>query len=181
VIRDATSGRQRTWGGGPAVDYRLYKAAVSRGIDVTGWSAEVEQADRPVRILATATVHTPSLLVAVAAGSEQWGSARSLSAGLVRLAHHALEVHARDTGYDAEPWIAQTITLAGLHAYEQDDDPERVVECQREAAEHLSDAIVALSSDRMAFADCLTNAQAGWLSCFRRARNGETRGCRRTR
>jgi hypothetical protein len=172
VIRADIHGRHRTWCGGPAVDYRLYKAAVSHGIDVTGWGADVEQAERPVRMLATATVHTPSLLVAVAAGSERWGTARSLSAGLVRLAHHALEVHARDTGYDAEPWIAQTITLAGLHGNEQDDDPELVVECQLESAEHLSDAIVALSSDRMGFADHLTHAQAGWLSCFRHAALG---------
>jgi hypothetical protein len=76
-------------------------------------------------------------------------------------------VHARDNGYHPEPWIAQAITLAGLHAYQHDEDPDRVVECQQEAAEHLSDAIVALSSDRMGFADHLTQAQAGWLSCFR--------------
>jgi hypothetical protein len=168
-MRAATYGQEQTWIGGPGVDRRLYEAAVSHGIDVTGCSADVEHSEQPVRLLANATMHTPSLLVVLVAESEPWSTARSLSAGLVRLAHHALEVHARDTGYDPEPWIAQTITLAGLHAYEHDEDPERVVECQQDAAEHLSDAIVALSADRMGFADHLTQAQAGWLSCFRLA------------
>src|SRR5215211_4487776 len=96
----ATHGRDQTWVGGPGVDRRLYEAAVSHGIDVTGCSAEVEHAEQPVRLLADATMHTPSLLVAVVTGSEPRSTARSLSAGLVRLAHHALEVQARDTGYD---------------------------------------------------------------------------------
>jgi hypothetical protein len=142
---------------------------VSHGIDVAGTAAD--RAERPVRLLATATLHTPALLAAVS-GCEPWSVARSLSAGLVRLAHHALAVHARDDGYDAEPWIAQAIMLAGLRALEQDDDPERVVECQHEGAEHLADAIVALASDRMGFADALTHAQAAWLSCFRHAARG---------
>ena len=168
-MRAVAYGGVRTWGGGPVVDRRLYDAAVSHGIDVTRRSAGGRNAERPVRILATATVHTPSLLVAVAARSEARRLVRGLSAGLVRLGHDALAVHARDNGYDAEPWIAQAVTLAALHAEEQEHDRDRVVACQQEAAEHLSDAIVALSLDRMGFADHLTQAQAAWLSCFRHA------------
>jgi hypothetical protein len=151
------------------VDRRLYDAAVSHGIDVTGCSAEAACTERPVRLLAEATVHTPSLLVAVATGSEPRRLARTLSAGLVRLAHHALEVHARDNGYDTAAWIAQTITLGGMLALEHEDDADRVMESQHEAAEHLSDAIVALDSDRMGFPDHLTQAQGAWLACFRDA------------
>ena len=121
-MRAATYGQDQTWVGGPGVDRRLYEAAVSHGIDITGCSAEVEHTEQPVGV---------------------------------------------DALDQAQPWIAQAITLAGLHAYQHDEDPDRVVECQQEAAEHLSDAIVALSSDRMGFADHLTQAQAGWLSCFR--------------
>jgi hypothetical protein len=149
---------------GLAVGRRVYDAAVSYGIDLTRCSVEVERAERPVRLLATATVHTPALLVALATGSGP-GPARSLSAGLVRLAHHALEVHARDNGYDVEPWIAQAVTIAGLHAYERDDGA-RLIEQQEEAAEHLGEAIVAIASDRMGFPDHLSQAQGAWLSCF---------------
>jgi hypothetical protein len=157
----ATSESRRT----PAltVDRRLYDAAVSHGIDVTGRTAETEHAERPVQLLATATVHTPALLVTLAAGSRR---ARTISAGLVRLAHHALEVHARDNGYDPEPWIVQAVTLADLLALEQREDGAGPLACQHDAVEHLSDAIVALSSDRMGFPDHLTQAQGAWLACF---------------
>jgi hypothetical protein len=151
------------------VDRGLYDAAVSDGIDVTRCSAEVERAERPVRLLATATVHTPTLLVALATGSGGARLAQSLSAGLVRLTHHALAVHARDTGYDPEPWIAQAITIVRLHVHEEEDGEERVVERLEAAAEQLCEAIVALASDRMGFADHLTQAQAAWLTCFRHA------------
>jgi hypothetical protein len=149
-----------------AVDRGLYDAAVSHGIDVTRCSAEVERAERPVRLLATATVYTPTLLVALATGS---AAARSLSAGLVRIAHHALAVHARDNDYDAEPWIAQAITIARLHVQEEEFDEPRLVERLEAAAEQLCEAIVALASDRMGFPDHLTQAQAAWLTCFRHA------------
>ena len=152
-----------------AVDRGLYDAAVSHGIDVTGCSAESARAERPVRLLATATVHTPTLLVALATGSEGARLAQSLSAGLMRLTHHALSVHARDNGYDAEPWIAQAITIARLHVLEEEDADARVIEHLEEAAEQLGEAIVALASDRMGFADHLTQAQAAWLTCFRHA------------
>ena len=151
-----------------AVDRRLYDAAVSHGIDVTRCSAEVEMAERPVRLLATATVHTPALLVAFAAGSGPGRLAQALSAGLLRLTHHALAVHARDNGYDTERWIEQAITIARLHVYEEDDE-EGLVDRLEDAAQLLAEAIVALSADRMGFADHLTQAQATWLTCFRHA------------
>jgi hypothetical protein len=161
----ATSESRRT----PAltVDRRLYNAAVSHGIDVTGRTADTEDAERPVQLLATATVHTPALLVTLAAGSRR---ARTISAGLVRLAHHALAVHARDNDYDPEPWILQAVTLAGLLTLDQQEDGADPVGCQQDAVEHLSDAIVALGSDRMGFPDHLTQAQGAWLAWFAVAR-----------
>ena len=88
----------------------------------------------------------------------------------MRLAHHALQAHSRDNGYDPQAWISQAITLGGLLALEHGDDPDRLLELQHEAAVHLADAIVALVSDRLAFADHLTQAQGVWLACYRCAR-----------
>ena len=160
------------------MDRRLYDAAVSHGIDATRRRREADRAERPLRLLTTATTLTPSLLTAAATIREA-GSAsssarrrearrvvRTLSAGLVRLGHHALEVHARDHGYEPQAWIEQTIALGGLLVFEHGNDPRSLLEYQHEAAGHLADAIVALSSDRLAFADHLTQAQGVWLACY---------------
>jgi hypothetical protein len=153
-----------------AVDRRLYDAAVSHGIDMTGRAAEDDRLAQPARLLATATVHQPSLLLALSSGLRTDASrhlAHTLSAGLVRLAHHALAVHARDNGYDSAPWIAQAIAAGGVLTIEHDGDVERLIDSQHDAAAHLADAIVALSTDRMAFPDALAQAQGAWLACFR--------------
>jgi hypothetical protein len=166
------------------VDRRAYLAAVSHGIDATGADADADRAESPLRLLATATTRTPALLLAAAVlddgeglGDGSWERERgrrvirTLSSGLVRTAHHALEVHARDTGYDPGAWIAQAVTLASMLADEQAEDPTRVLAATQDAADRLADAIVALSCDRMAFPDHLAQAQAAWLACWCCARN----------
>jgi hypothetical protein len=166
------------------VDHGTYLAAVSHGVDLTGSHADFDRAERPVRLLATATAHTPELLLASTAlvadaVAAPWApgiedarrAARTLSAGLVRLAHHALAVHARDTGYEPTAWVDKAVVQAAFLAREQDDDPGQVLASNQEASEHLADAIVALGCDRMAFPDHLTQAQAAWLACWCRARD----------
>ena len=159
------------------MDRRLYDAAVSRGIDVTGSSAEADRAERPVRLLATATVHTPALLAAASAGAGAHALVAGLSAGLIRLGHHALAVHARDNGYDPEPWIAQAVSVGSVLALDGRHDDGRLL---RDAADHLADAIVALTCDRIGVPDAIARAQGAWLSCFAgaRAQERERAGCR---
>jgi hypothetical protein len=163
-----------------AADRSLYADAVSRGLERTGWAGE-EQVSRPVELLACATELTPALaLVAtslVHEPAESRGEQREalkiageISAGLVRAAHWAREVHARDVGYDTEAWIRQAIARAGHLTYEQDKDCTRVLEHLDEAAAQLSEAIVALESDRLAVADSITQAQGCWLAIYVRAR-----------
>ena len=160
-----------------SVDRRLYAAAVSRGIDATGWDADTERVQRPIELLAAATLRTPALAalapaLAAAAGwqhRDELEVARTVSAGLVRLAHRALEVHGRDVGYDIETWIDEAIVLAGLLTIELRGDPPRVLDHLDEAAEHLAAAIVAIGADRLAFPDRISRALAGWLACFARS------------
>jgi len=164
------------------VDRRLYDAAVRHGIDATRRRAEAERAEGPLWTLTTATTLTPALLAAAATmrevGAPNWSSRhregqrviRQLSSGLVRLAHHALEVHASDNRYEPEAWISQTIELGATLAVEHDNDPRSLLQYQQYASGHLAYAIVALSSHRLAFADHLTQAQAVWLACYSCAR-----------
>ena len=160
------------------VDRWLYDAAVSHGIDATRRRPHADRMEGPLWTLTTATTLTPALLAAAATmrevGSPNWSSRRQeghriirqLSSGLVRLAHDALEAHARDNGYEPQAWISRTVELGALLAVEHGSDPRSLLQYQQDAADHLADAIVALSSHSLAFADHLTQAQGVWLACY---------------
>jgi hypothetical protein len=98
-----------------------YDEAVCRGADVTGSSADDECLASPLGLLARITVHVPhlTLLMAVLADTEDAGAgaclareARRQSAGVLRLGHRALEVHARDVGYAPCAWREDAIVQA---------------------------------------------------------------------
>jgi hypothetical protein len=91
---------------------------------------------------------------------------RGVSAGLVRVAHWAREVHARDVGYSTQAWIEQTIGLTDHLVEELNRDRARLLDYLDEANAHLACAIVALQCDRLAVADCITQAQGAWLATY---------------
>src|SRR4051812_19843681 len=91
---------------------RLYDQAVCAGGALCARSAREERLDSPLELLAQITVHTPYLALLVVeladAGDVATGclarEARRQVALVIRLAHRALEVHARDVGYDVRVW-----------------------------------------------------------------------------
>jgi hypothetical protein len=157
------------------VDRRLYAEAVSRGIERTPRHVGSGDLSRPVELLATATQLTPALVVFTPAPMHPWSDgcdehhealrlARAITAALIRLAHWARQVHGRDVGYDTEVWIEQAVIAGRQLAQEQQHDCALVLDQLEEAAGYLAGAIVALSHDRLAVADCITQAHGAWLA-----------------
>jgi hypothetical protein len=158
-------------------DERLYAEALSRGVDYGQRREGTEDLWLPVELLATAVELAPALaLVAPVVAydcpddyderREAAKVARGVSAGLVRVAHWAREVHARDVGYKTQAWIVQTIALTTHLVEELNPDRTRLLEYLQEANAHLACAFVALQCDRLAVADCITQAQAAWLATY---------------
>jgi hypothetical protein len=99
-------------------DWRLlYARALAHGIDDTRRSAVDERLEPPVWLLAQAQRRLVIVAVAVPAIADARASradradplalaGRRALAGAVRLAHRALEVHARDVGYEPGRWLA---------------------------------------------------------------------------
>jgi hypothetical protein len=155
-----------------------YERAVCRGADLTGRRAEDERLDGPLALLAEITIHTPDLRLFVAALNIDDGLAREAadavrrhSAGLVRLAHRALEVHARDVGYSLDAWREQALVCANWLLC-ADDEHDGLPPALREldtASRRLAAAIAAVPVDSMAVPDHLASAQGAWLSCYLRA------------
>ena len=164
---------------GKGIDRRLYLQAVSRGIEQLPRHDPGEDLFRPVELLATAIELTPALtlMAPVVAGEgrdfhehrEALRLTRTISAGLVRVAHRAREVHARDVGYETDAWIDQAVALAEHLAHERQRDGSRLLEHLEEASAHLADAVVALHCDRLMFADAITQAQGAWLASYARS------------
>jgi hypothetical protein len=173
----AEPSRRQHW----ELDRLLYEEAVSRGVDYARNPSGTEYLARPVDLIATATELTPGLAVVAlvlgrppASGDDERTEAlrltRAMSAALVRLAHWAREVHARDVGYHTEAWIEQTLALAGHLSDEQHADAAFVTDHLGEATVHLAQTIRALHTDHLAVPDSISRAQAAWLATYRRAR-----------
>jgi hypothetical protein len=161
------------------VDERVYAEAVSRGVQLTG--DERERFLRPIELLAAATELTPALAVACSAvGDESAGEAERseaasllllVSGALIRLGHRAREAHARDVGYDTETWLRDGLAAA-THVALDLRGATAVLDAEAdEAAAQLARAIVAVSMDRMAVPDAITQAQGRWLGMYAVARS----------
>jgi hypothetical protein len=108
-----------------------YTRAVCRGADVTGRRAEDERLDGTLTLLAEITVHTPQLQLFAAVlelgddiARPAADAVRNHSAGVVRLAHRALEVHARDVGYALDAWREQAVIRANGFLFAAGEDDE---------------------------------------------------------
>jgi hypothetical protein len=158
-------------------DERLYAEALSRGLDYGQRRDGADDLCLPVELLATAVELAPALALVApvlaydcpadyAERREAAKVTRGVSAGLVRVAHWAREVHARDVGYSTQAWIEQAIALTDHLVAGLNRESARLLDYLEEANAHLACAIVALQCDRLAVADCITQAQGAWLATY---------------
>lgn len=102
--------------------HRLYRIAVARGGNITGLSTEAERELEVSRLLTLALLRLPDLVLSgyllATIGKKRADqavvarTARDVSAGTLRLAHRALEVHGRQVGYRTEAWTEQAVLQA---------------------------------------------------------------------
>ena len=138
-----------------------YAAAVSHGARNTRCAAD-ERAYGTLRLLTLATVRLPDLFlyahVAQAFGEDPdvdrvpvvvVDAVRVIAAGALRLAHRALETHARETGCEPGMWIDRALKRAGgwLERPLEADVPA-LLDHARRAAIALTRATSATADDR---------------------------------
>ena len=142
---------------------RAYAAGVAHGAASTGCTAEEERTYSPLRLLTLAALYLPDLAVyaylldvmdeddevdRVRAGLA--GELGATSAGALRLAHRALETHARNVGYRTEAWFERVLDYASASLRRETDAQALVLlEHARGAAVALATATAATADDRM--------------------------------
>jgi hypothetical protein len=164
----------------------LYDEAVCNGGALSPWPAPEERLHSPLELLAHITIYTPHLAFVFmqlagagpAAPECMACEARRYAALAIRLAHRALEVHARDVGYDLDAWRQRAVleSSAALSAIAIEDPSEELgIAASGVAAVGvaLAAAIASVSTDRMAVPGHLASAIGGWLSCYAWAGRGK--------
>jgi hypothetical protein len=176
----------------------VQRAAVSIGANDTGATRYVEQQATPTRLLSLALQRLPDLalstfVVQTLGSGEQdprladvVSQMRSQAAGTIRLCQRALEVHARDVGYQLEQWNAGTLETASA-LLETVHSPSACGElCAtpvgelREATRLISNAIAACEGDRMTVHGHLSEAGGRLLLLFMLASRLQRRGRQRS-
>jgi hypothetical protein len=165
---------------------RVYREAVAHGADLIGLDVADERTAGTLELLAAITVRVPHLTLLLASPAEASRplspgaacvarEARRQSAAIVRLAHRALEVHARDVGYDPEAWRERALLGPSAAAATGGGDVADELgaagfELGR-ASVALAVAITAVPTDRIAVPTHLADALGGWLFCYAHARH----------
>src|SRR3954468_14965697 len=163
---------------------RVYREAVARGADRSGLDVADEHTAGTLELLAAITVRVPHLTLLLAsladAGEPSAGAAcvareaRRQSAAIVRLAPRALEVHARDVGYDPEPWRERALLGASAAAATCGDVADELGAAAfalGRSSVALAVAITAVPTDPVAVPAPLADALGGWLFCYAHARH----------
>ena len=159
---------------------RAYAAGVARGATNTWCAAEEERTYGTLRLLTLAMLRLPDLflyahIVEVLAGDGDHGrvppvavsAITATAAGALRLAHRALETHARDVGYEIEAWIDRALEHAGaLLCSQVDADAPVLLDQARLAAIALTRATAATADDRMLVPDEVANGLAHLLAVY---------------
>jgi hypothetical protein len=159
---------------------RAYAAGIARGASNTRCSAEEERMYGTLRLLTLATLRLPDLflyahIVEVLAGDPDYDpvppvAVRAITtpaAGALRLAHRALETHARDVGYQIEVWLDRALEHAGtLLSSEVDAEAPVLLDHARLAAIALTRATAATADDRMLVPDELACGLAHLLAVY---------------
>jgi hypothetical protein len=141
--------------------------------------AHEERLNSALELLAQITTHTPYLVLVVvelagagdAAAECLVREARRHTAVVIRLAHRALEVHARDVGYELGPWrrravLEASVTLTTGAVEDRDDELGVAAARLTDAAAALAAAIAAVPTDRIAVPEHLASALGAWLACY---------------
>ena len=159
---------------------RAYAAGVARGATNTQCTAEEERTYGTLRLLTLATLRLPDLflyahiveVLATEADQERIPAvaveaiSTSVTGGL-RLAHRALETHARDVGYEVDAWIDRAVEHAGaLLGSQVDADAPMLLDQTRLAAIALTRATAATADDRMLVPDEVANGLAHLLAVY---------------
>jgi hypothetical protein len=157
---------------------RAYAAGLARGATNTQCAAEEERTYGTLRLLTLATLRLPDLflyahIVEVLADDDHpvpsvaVRAITTTAAGALRLAHRALETHARDVGYALDAWIDRALEHTGaLLGGEVDVDAPVLLDHARLAAIALTRATAATADDRMLVPDELANALAHLLVVY---------------
>jgi hypothetical protein len=159
---------------------RAYAAGIARGASNTQCSAEEERTYGTLRLLTLATLRLPDLflyvhIVEVLAGDPDCDrvptvairAITSPAAGALRLAHRALETHARDVGYEVDAWVDRALEHAGaLLSSEVDAKAPVLLDHARLAAIALTRATAATADDRMLVPDELSCGLAHLLAVY---------------
>ena len=158
---------------------RIYDGAVCVGGSLSNCFAHEERLHSAIELLAHITTQTPYLTLLVVELADARGSAaacraheaRRHAALVIRLAHRALEVHARDLGYELDAWRERAVleadaALTAAWVEDRDDELSFATAAVVDATTALAAAIAAVSRDCMAVPDHLASALAGWLLCY---------------
>ena len=163
---------------------RAYVAGVAHGAASTGYRAEEERTYSPLRLLTLAALYLPDVVVYAylldvmdeddevdhvrVVLAEEMGAT---AAGALRLAHRALETHARNVGYESGVWLERVLDHASASLWRQADrDAPVLVEHARGAAVALPAATAATADDRMRVPDELTHGLSDLLVVYLIAR-----------
>ena len=163
---------------------RAYAAGVAYGAASTGCRAEEERTYSPLRLLTLATLYLPDLalyayLLDVMDEDDEVDRVRSVlavemgatAAGALRLAHRALETHARNVGYESGVWLERVLDHASASLWRQADrDAPVLLERARGAAVALAAATAATADDRMRVPEELAHGLSDLLVVYLIAR-----------
>jgi hypothetical protein len=159
---------------------RAYGAGVARGATNTQCTAEEERTYGTLRLLTLATLRLPDLflyahIVEVLAGDRDGDrlppvAVRAIittAAGALRLAHRALETHAREVGYETGAWIDGALEhTVALLSSQVDAEAPVLVDHARLAAIALTRATAATADDRMLVPDEVATGLAHLLAVY---------------
>lgn len=151
--------------GGRLTVSRAHAAAVACGTDLTGRSSSDESifstqdllcaaGDAVVELAMAAQLFDAHVALDLELSDEQSRALRQTASGVARLTARALEIHARDTGYDPEIWFADAREeTARLMADDRDPlfEPTAsgVVDLTRIVSGEIFSALAATPADRM--------------------------------
>jgi hypothetical protein len=163
---------------------RAYAAGVAHGAASTQCTAAQERTHSRLRLLTLATLHLPDLalyayLLDVIDEDAEVDRLRDVlidemgatAAGALRLAHRALETHARNVGYQTEVWLDRVLGHATASLWRQTDRYAPVLlEHARGAAVALTTATDATADDRMRVPEELAHGLSDLLVVYLIAR-----------
>jgi hypothetical protein len=158
---------------------RAQGAAIAVGGNFTGTSREAEIACTTQDLLCLAgdaavdVAMIAQIFEAAPATTDHAMMLRSASAGVARLTARALEIHARDTGYDPELWIARAHDETEI-VMTDDCDPlfeslragGETVELARRIASCIFAALACAPADRMGVPGHVANALGASVALF---------------